>query len=99
MKNPIKIPKFVRFNKRDVSKGQIESSLVIQLGQARVKRRSLRWFNFFAMLPLWGNLLFYIEGKREEKDIDKGKIEQRVGTDKKNKKKGNKRGKTKVKKR
>lgn len=95
MKNPIKIPKFVRFNKRDVSRGQIESSFTIQLGQARVKRRSLRWFNFFAMLPLWGNLLFYIEGKREEKDIDKGKIEQRVG---KNKKKGNKRGKTKVRK-
>ena len=51
----------------DVLLGRIEAGYYIGLGHEAVNERSTKWFKFFSWMGPVGTMVFYIEGRREQK--------------------------------
>lgn len=55
----------------EVRKGMLRESSgkvsCVGTGMDVVRKKSERWFTFFMWLPVVGNIIFYIEGKRSVK--------------------------------
>jgi len=56
----------------EMQKGQIGGDIIISAGRDRVSRHKHGkfFYGLFSWLPMLGNLVFYLEGKRELRDIE-----------------------------
>ena len=57
--------------KQSVDGGYMGALDIIAMGKQRVLDRSKRYYNFFSMLPVIGNIIFYREGKLALKEKNK----------------------------
>ena len=74
----------------DVAGSRFESAMLMDMGRERVKRRSEKWYQFFSWMMLIGNIVFYLEGRKERKELEKkGKPFPKISI-KKNKRKRDK---------
>jgi len=79
---------FKRPTSDDIMRSRLESGMLMDLGRERVKRRSKKWYNFFSLMALIGNLVFYWEGRKERKELERNnKPIPRILADKKKKEK------------
>lgn len=50
----------------EMNKGKMNADYYSLIGAASLKERNRKWYNFASLMPFWGMLIFYKEGKRLE---------------------------------
>ena len=67
----------------DMNKGKMNTDYYLMIGAASLKENNEKWYRFASLMPFWGMLIFYKEGKKVEA-LQQGKNPKRK---KKNKQK------------
>lgn len=58
---------FKKPTNEDLLLGRIEAGYYMGLGQEVVRERGTKWYKFFSWMGPVGSIIFYVEGRREQK--------------------------------